>query len=875
MEIKIYAPINCRIKKLDKCFDQTFAQKLMGDGILIEPLGSEFCLPFKEASVSLIFDTKHAYVFNVEGVEFLLHCGLDTVKLNGKGFETKIKNKQKLRKGDPLFEVDLKFMKSKKISLETPLIVIPDNIENISIGNFEEKEYKKGELICVVEVEIKEQQKTVVSDPQILFANVNKYESEAREINKFVGSPSNYSDYYNCMTRLRFKITDKNLVNESEIKKMPICKGIVWSGNEFQVIIGQDVYKVKDELTRQNEYISSIANNAEEFNKKTIGKRFFSMFASIAVKVIPSTIGLGLIQALISVLVLFGAMPNISIAPVAEGSSQIWLLDPTLNIFWVILFITGRTGAVFMGIVFAYSAADYFKFNKILALTIATILCSPLIFYDGGQLGMGYEWILFRWLPLNTGNYLVDKIGNFTVSLLSIKIFVLIGAIYFAKKVDDFLNGKIPVSLDLMFRPLIVVTTTAFASYFVFGPIWNIFESMFGASMSYVAKAPLGIGVGLFGAMWQVAVVFGLHTVFGIISMLDMLSNQGFTKFGATAPISAWAQFGALLGVVLITKDKKLQKEGKGYLISGFMGITEPTLYGVNLPRKTPLIAGALSTFIIGCIFSMLNVTQRVVTGMGVFETIGYFSGTALGGVPPLGNLENGLIFTAGLILSIVLAAAFSILMWKERPSEKSQFIILINKLVKLVKLQNNLTKEEVETLNSIKKELINSLSKEEIKFIKQKQKEMLQIVSMQEEINSIIDKEEKIKTKILTKGKKAVSKNNTKLANELVIKYNSISNADQIKNIEQRKNDAIEKFNVETYLKFSENISKKVLLKIDQLKIKNEITIDSDIANNVFNIFNSLLITYNIIEKKENIFKIENELKKTLANNKKINKNI
>lgn len=102
--------------------DETFAQKMMGDGIMFEPSDGKICSPC-DGTVEFIFPTKHAIgMKNNDGVELLLHIGIDTVKMNGEGFDVRVSEGQKVKKGDLLMEVDLDLIRENAKSTASVMV---------------------------------------------------------------------------------------------------------------------------------------------------------------------------------------------------------------------------------------------------------------------------------------------------------------------------------------------------------------------------------------------------------------------------------------------------------------------------------------------------------------------------------------------------------------------------------------------------------------------------------------------------------------------------------------------------------------------------------------------------------------------------------
>lgn len=122
-EVSIYAPCIGIACALGDVKDAMFSQKMLGDGVAILPLDGELCAPCA-GTITMIAPTKHAFgITTKHGAELLIHVGLDTVNLQGKGLEVVAKLNQKVEAGDPILKVDMEFMKENQIDLTTPIIL--------------------------------------------------------------------------------------------------------------------------------------------------------------------------------------------------------------------------------------------------------------------------------------------------------------------------------------------------------------------------------------------------------------------------------------------------------------------------------------------------------------------------------------------------------------------------------------------------------------------------------------------------------------------------------------------------------------------------------------------------------------------------------
>lgn len=121
-EIAVYSPLRGEVLPISESNDEVFAFKAMGDGVAINPTDHVVYAP-ADATVSLVFPTKHAIGFTLpDGVELLLHVGIDTVKLDGESFETFVNQGDKVKKGDKLLSFDRDLILKKGYQLQTMLL---------------------------------------------------------------------------------------------------------------------------------------------------------------------------------------------------------------------------------------------------------------------------------------------------------------------------------------------------------------------------------------------------------------------------------------------------------------------------------------------------------------------------------------------------------------------------------------------------------------------------------------------------------------------------------------------------------------------------------------------------------------------------------
>lgn len=141
--ISLFNPIEGEIIPIEKVPDQVFSEKMLGDGFAIVPTGNKVFAPIS-GEIKVLFPTLHAVAIETaEGLELLIHIGIDTVELKGEGFTGHVKVGDMVKQGDLLITFDSEIIKSKATSIITPILITNmDIIKNISVeyGNCKENQ---------------------------------------------------------------------------------------------------------------------------------------------------------------------------------------------------------------------------------------------------------------------------------------------------------------------------------------------------------------------------------------------------------------------------------------------------------------------------------------------------------------------------------------------------------------------------------------------------------------------------------------------------------------------------------------------------------------------------------------------------------------
>lgn len=143
----LYAPVDGDCIPLSEVKDNVFSSLMLGDGVAFRFDGDKVYAPC-DGTICMIAQTKHAFgIVNEEGIEVLIHIGLDTVGLNGQGFKVLVNENQKVKKGTLVVELDRAFLASKNVDLTTPMIVT--NSQSMTLEKFENNHVEKFKTIVV------------------------------------------------------------------------------------------------------------------------------------------------------------------------------------------------------------------------------------------------------------------------------------------------------------------------------------------------------------------------------------------------------------------------------------------------------------------------------------------------------------------------------------------------------------------------------------------------------------------------------------------------------------------------------------------------------------------------------------------------------
>ena len=402
------------------------------------------------------------------------------------------------------------------------------------------------------------------------------YKELAARILEFVGGKDNVNRVYHCQTRLRFTLADEKKADIKALEQLNGVRKVMISSGVFQIVIGTDVADVFEEL---EPLVGEMKETGEQEQKKGVVDTVVDFVSSIFMPVIPALSGAGMLKALLALFVVFNLV---------DATSQTYYL---FNLFSDSVFY-------FLPMMLAYTEAQKLKSNPILAVGVAGIMLHP------------------NWTALVTAGKAVHFFGVIPFSLVSYasSVIPIILVVLVQAKVEKALNKVIPKSVNMIFVPMLTFLIMGTLALSILGPIGNIVGSYLALVFEFLSKNASWAPAVIVGTFLPLMVMFGMHTAVGPLGTMQLAQLGYDSIFGPGCVCSNIAQGVAAFIVSIRTKNKKEKSLALSSSVTALMGITEPVLYGVNLPKKYPLVAAMIGG---GCggLFAGLTHTHRFATG--------------------------------------------------------------------------------------------------------------------------------------------------------------------------------------------------------------------------------------------------------------------
>ncbi|MGG5332773.1 beta-glucoside-specific PTS transporter subunit IIABC [Enterococcus sp. AZ163] len=388
------------------------------------------------------------------------------------------------------------------------------------------------------------------------------YREVGKNVLQHVGGKENVVSLTHCATRLRFELKDKKKADTKALEKTSGVISVVDSGGQYQVVIGNEVQTAFKEI--QKAVGNSIKQKKPSDSQESIISRLISVISTTFTPMIPAITGAGMVKAILAVLTLTGVLSD---------SSQTYIILNTI----------ADAAFYFMPVLLAYGAAIKFDVSPILAITVAGILLHPNI----SQLFSTGDAVSFLGIPVLAADYA----GS---------VLPIIFTVWIMSYVEPFADRISPSFIKFFTKPMLVFLIMGPLALVVIGPFGTLLNDLVAVGAEWINGKAAWLIPFLMGGLQPFLVVTGTAWAMTPIATMQLSSNGSEMINGPGMLASNIAQSGATFAVAAKTKNKELKQLAVSTGITALMGITEPSLYGVTLKLKKPLVASMIGGAIAG-----------------------------------------------------------------------------------------------------------------------------------------------------------------------------------------------------------------------------------------------------------------------------------
>lgn len=441
---------------------------------------------------------------------------------------------------------------------------------------------------------------------------MGKYKELSEKIVSEIGGKENIISVTHCVTRLRFQLKNEESIEDDAIKNIDGVVTVLRSAGQYQVVIGNNVPDVYSDLIDVIGETSTEETNIDKNTKKNFKEVFIDYITAIFMPSISILCASGMIKGLDSILTYLN---------VYSSSSGIHLLINSI----------GDSIFYFFPVIIGFNTAKKVKMNPYLGIVIGLALCYPTI--NGTDLSV-------LGIHMNV---------TYTSTVLPVILTVMLAA-----PLERLLNKIVPDVVKTFIVPMIVLLISIIIGFMLIGPLANYISGLISKFLlSIYGISPILSGL-LVGGLWQVLVVFGVHMTLVALAIVNVTSGVPDPILSLQVFV-AFAQSATVLAIALKTKDKKLKSISIPSFISGIFGVTEPSIYGITLPRMKMFLISCFGGALSGAYAGYVGLKYHTMAGLGIFEIPALFGSKDISQVLVFSLIAT----TIAVITSFTLALIF------------------------------------------------------------------------------------------------------------------------------------------------------------------------------------------------------------------------
>lgn len=423
------------------------------------------------------------------------------------------------------------------------------------------------------------------------------YKQMAIDIVKLVGGAENVKSLSHCMTRLRFILKDESKADTDSIKAIKGVLGVVSAGGQYMVILGQNLLPVYDAALKEfnlNAGQNSDENLDDDKEKKplTVKSALLAALGYVSASVTP------MVPALVAGGMLKVVLLLINLAVDGFNATSTYTI------------LSGLADApfYFMPVFVAYGAATK------LGSTPAYSMMAALALLHGNWTGLvsAGEAVTLIGIPVRLVSYSSSLLPALLLSLA-------------AAYLEKFFNKIVPGIFKSLLVGLCTVTVTGILGFLFLAPLGNFLGSYLANIFVFLGDTIGPVTIGVLAACLPWLVMTGMHVPVSTFLSLTLVDPGYDSIFRPAFLLHNMCEGGACLGVALRAKTAELRSEALGIAFGCIVaGVTEPAIYGINLPRKKPMI-GVMAGGAVGGIVAGLFGVRAYVMGYSTILALPIF----------------------------------------------------------------------------------------------------------------------------------------------------------------------------------------------------------------------------------------------------------
>ncbi len=451
-----------------------------------------------------------------------------------------------------------------------------------------------------------------------------KYETLAKDILQHVGGKENVISLQHCITRLRFKLKDESKANAEVLSNMDGVMEVIKKGGQYQVVIGTHVEEVYKDVIAVGGF-GRATSTQEETGKKGVFAAFLDIIMSVFSPILGLLAASGIIKGINTILLISKVLTD------TDGT-------------FIILNAIGDSLFYFLPIILGYTAAQKFKLREMIGMTLGGVFVYPSIV----TLATGKP--LYTIL---TGTFFQSSVNTTFLQIpvimmnYSSTVIPIILTVYVASKIEKIIKNITPDVIKTFAVPFFTLILTAPLALLIIGPVSYFIADVLGLIANGLISLNPGFAGLFIGGFWSLIVMCGLH--WGIIPLIiNNLSTLHYDTINPLIYSGGFASCATVLAVIIKTKSIKLKNIAIPALISSFLGINEPTMYGVLIPRRKLFISTMVASGIGAAIAGFSGAKLYNFAGSGIQGTPGFIS--------PSGVDAGFIGLMAGTAVSMIIA---------------------------------------------------------------------------------------------------------------------------------------------------------------------------------------------------------------------------